>query len=63
MQMRTSLDEDEVFGQQIVSIIKHLDPAKNQVHAFKSYNIWMRLNFQCTHNFLIPINIIFNVNL
>ena len=59
MQMGTSLDEDEVFGQQIVTIMKCLDPAKNQPHAFKFYNFWMRLNFQCTHNFLIPISIIF----
>ena len=28
MQMGTSLDEDEVFGQQIVSIMKRLDPEK-----------------------------------
>ena len=32
MQMGTSLDEDQLFGQQIVSIMKRLDLAKNQPH-------------------------------
>ena len=45
MQMGTSLDEDEVFGQQIVSIMKRLDPAKKSTARIQVLQLLDEIEF------------------
>ena len=45
MQMGTSLDEDEVFRQQIVSIMKRLDPAKKSTARIQVLQLLDEIEF------------------
>ena len=59
MQMQTSLNEDEVFGQQIVSIMKRLEPAKKSTARIQvlqlldeiEFSMHTQFSYSHQHNF------------